>query len=153
MVKTVAFPSTVFWNTRILTTCLQQEKYIFPFNSRTDQFSSLLLRTCLHGGGEPQIGEVTYVWSPHLSCKRAQINIRDYMNRRVTPPKRVTSPTWGLLPLCKQVLNCLFWSYAIICSLPCIKVFFSSIYQYVIVLLKSIYINVYIKLSRGLFQL
>ena len=72
MVKTAAFPSTVFWNTRILTTCLQQEKYIFPFNSRTDQFSSLLLRTCLHGGGEPQIGEVTYVWSPHLSCKRAQ---------------------------------------------------------------------------------
>ena len=153
MVKTAAFPSTVFWNTRILTTCLQQEKYIFPFNSRIDQFSSLLLRTCLHGGGEPQIGEVTYVWSPHLSCKRAQINIRDYMNRRVTPPKRVTSPTWGLLPLCKQVLNCLFWSYAIICSLPCIKVFFSSIYQYVIVLLKNIYINIYIKLSRGLFQL
>ena len=73
MVKTAAFPSTVFWNTRILTTCLQQEKYIFPFNSRIDQFSSLLLRTCLHGGGEPQIGEVTYVWSPHLSCKRAQI--------------------------------------------------------------------------------
>ena len=75
------------------------------------------------------------------------------MNMRVTPPKRVTSPTWGPLPLCKQALSYLFWSYAIICSLPCIEVFFSSIYQYVIVSLKNIYINVYIKLSRGLFQL
>ena len=27
------------------------------------------------------------------------------MDRRVTPPERVTSPTWGLLPPCKQVLN------------------------------------------------
>ena len=27
------------------------------------------------------------------------------MDRRVTPPKRVTSPTWGPSPLCKQALN------------------------------------------------
>ena len=27
------------------------------------------------------------------------------MHRRVTPPKRVTSPTWGPPPLCKQALN------------------------------------------------
>ena len=52
-------------------------------------------RTCLHGGGGPQIGEVTCDGSPHLSCKRDQIKMRDYMDRRVTPPKRVTSPTWG----------------------------------------------------------
>ena len=25
-----------------------------------------------------------------------------YMDRQVTPPKRVTSPTWGPLPLCKE---------------------------------------------------
>ena len=31
--------------------------------------------------------------SPHLSCKRDQIKMRDYMDRRVTPPERVTSPT------------------------------------------------------------
>ena len=36
--------------------------------------------------------------SPHLSCKRDQIKMRDYMDRRVTPPKRVTSPTWGPPP-------------------------------------------------------
>ena len=27
------------------------------------------------------------------------------MDRRVTPPKRVTSPTWGPPPPCKQALN------------------------------------------------
>ena len=31
--------------------------------------------------------------SPHLSCKRDQDKIRNYMDRRVTPPRRVTSPT------------------------------------------------------------
>ena len=42
---------------------------------------------------------------PHLSCKRDQIKMRDYMDRRVTPPKRVTSPTWGPPPPCKQALK------------------------------------------------
>ena len=27
------------------------------------------------------------------------------MERQVTPPRRVTSPTWGLLPPCKQALK------------------------------------------------
>ena len=40
--------------------------------------------------GDPRCGG-----SPHLSCKRDQIKMRDYMDRRVTTPKRVTSPTWG----------------------------------------------------------
>ena len=43
--------------------------------------------------------------STHLSCKRDQIKIRDYMDRRVTPPKRVTSPSWGPPPPCKQALT------------------------------------------------
>ena len=43
--------------------------------------------------------------SPHLSCKRDQIKLRDYMDRRVTPLKRVTTPTWGSLPPCKQALT------------------------------------------------
>ena len=38
-------------------------------------------------------------------CKRDQIKMRDYMDRRVTPPKQVTSPTRGSPPLCKQALN------------------------------------------------
>ena len=35
-----------------------------------------LLEACLHGGGGPQIGEVTCGGLPHLSCKRDQINMR-----------------------------------------------------------------------------
>ena len=31
------------------------------------------------------------------------------MDRRVTPPKRVTSPAWGPPPPCKQALRC--WPY------------------------------------------
>ena len=42
-----------------------------------------------------QIGEVTCGGSPHLSCKRHQIKMRAYMDMQVTPPKQVTSPTWG----------------------------------------------------------
>ena len=33
------------------------------------------------------------------------MKMRDYMDRRVTPPKRVTSPTWGPPPPCKQALK------------------------------------------------
>ena len=50
------------------------------------------LRACLHGGGGPQIGEVTFGGSPYLSCNRDRIKMRYYMDRRVT------SPTWGLPP-------------------------------------------------------
>ena len=59
----------------------------------------------LHGGGGPQIGEVTCGGSPRLSYKRDQIKMRNYMDRRVTPPKRVSSPTWGPSPPCKQALS------------------------------------------------
>ena len=41
---------------------------------------------------------------PHLSCKHDQIKMRDYMERRVTPLRRVTPPTWGPPPPCKQAL-------------------------------------------------
>ena len=55
-----------------------------------------VVRACLHGGWGLQIGKVTCGGSPHLSCKRDQIKRRDYMDRGVTPPKRVPgSPTWG----------------------------------------------------------
>ena len=62
-------------------------------------------RASLDGGGGPQIGEVTCGESPHLSCKRDQIKMRDYMDRRVTPPKQGTSPTWSPPLPCKQSLS------------------------------------------------
>ena len=58
-------------------------------------FQRFLGPVCLNGGRRPQIGEVTCGGSHHLSCKRDQIKKRDYMDRQVTPPKWVTSPTWG----------------------------------------------------------
>ena len=69
------------------------------------KFGCFTLRAYLHGGGGPQAVEVTCGGSPHLSCKRDQIRMRDYVERRVTPPKRVTSPTWGSPPPSKQTLN------------------------------------------------
>ena len=51
-------------------------------------------------------------WSPHLSCNRDQIKMRDYMDRRVTPPKRVISPTWGPPPTCKQALSTYLWLFS-----------------------------------------
>ena len=56
-------------------------------------------------GGGPQVGEVTHGGSPRLSCKRDQIKTRDYMYGWVSPPNRVTSPTWGPPPPCKQALT------------------------------------------------
>ena len=43
--------------------------------------------------------------SPHLLCKRDQINMRGYMDRWVTPPERVTSPIRGPPPPCKHALS------------------------------------------------
>jgi len=63
------------------------------------------LRACWHEGGGPQVGEVTCGGIPHLTCKRDRIKMRDCMDRRVTPPKRVTSPIWGPPPPCKQALT------------------------------------------------
>ena len=51
------------------------------------------------------MGEVSCRRSPHLSCKRGQIKMGDYMDRRIIPPKWVTSPTWGPPPPCKQALK------------------------------------------------
>ena len=62
-------------------------------------------RACLHEGGGPQVGEVTWGGLPHLSCKRDHIKMRDYMDRWVTPPKRVALPIWGTPPSCKQALR------------------------------------------------
>ena len=65
----------------------------------------------MEGGREVDVvirlGGVTHlsvIWLPHLSCKRDQVKTGDYMDRRVTPPKQVSSPTWGPPPPCKQAL-------------------------------------------------
>ena len=72
---------------------------------RYNSKDSLTFRAFLHEGVGPQVGVVTCGELPHRTCKRDPIKMRDYMDRRVTPPKRVTSPSWGPLPPCKQALN------------------------------------------------
>ena len=62
--------------------------------------------------------------SPHLSCKRDQIKMRDHMDRQVTPSKRVTSPTLGPPPPCYQALRQRF-----VYSGSVQKVAFSSLYS------------------------
>ena len=59
--------------------------------------------TLLGGVARPSLWSL--IWSPHLSCKRDQIKVRDYMDRRVTPPKRVTSTTWGPPPPRKRAVG------------------------------------------------
>ena len=65
----------------------------------------IILRACLHEGGGPQVRKVTCGGLPHLTCKRDHLKMRDCMDRQVTRPKRVTSPTWGPPPPCKQALR------------------------------------------------
>ena len=60
---------------------------------------------CLQEGGGPQVGEVRCGGSPHLTCKRDHIKMRDYMDRWVTTLNRVTSPTWSPPPPYKQALR------------------------------------------------
>ena len=72
-------------------------------------FSVTSKRACLHGDWAHQIGEVTCRGSPHLLCKCDQLKMRDHMDRQVTTPKQVTSPTWGPPPPCKQALNPVKW--------------------------------------------
>ena len=69
-----------------------------------------LLGPVLHGGGGSQVGEVTCAGSPHLSCKRDKIKMRDYKDKWVTSPKLFTSPTWGPPPPYKQALSFCFQS-------------------------------------------
>ena len=51
--------------------------FCFFFFSITYAYMCRWIRACLHGGGGPQLGEVIYGGSPHLSCKRDQIKMRD----------------------------------------------------------------------------
>ena len=64
-----------------------------------DRYQIQQIKACLHGDGAPQIGEVTGGGSPHLQSKCDQNKTREYMDRRVT------SPTWGFPPPCKQALR------------------------------------------------
>ena len=68
------------------------------------------LRVCLHEDGGPHVGEITCGGSPHLSN---QIIMRDYIDRGISLPKRVTS--WGPPSPCKQAtIFGWFWAWGIV---------------------------------------
>ena len=67
--------------------------------TKTLRTETLLLRDCLHGGGGPQVGELT-----RLSIQ-SLILILSRLHDRWGDPPRVTSPIWGPPPPCKQTLK------------------------------------------------
>ena len=69
----------------------------FPVPPAKRRWNKLKLRTYLHGGGVPQIGEVTCGGSLNLSYKRDPIKMRDYMDRRVTPYPYKQAPQFGIV--------------------------------------------------------
>ena len=88
--------------------------WIWCITNPTSTSLGYLTLKCWHGKIWPQLRGLPGVadWanhlegSPHLSCKRDQIKMRDYMDMRVnTPPKLVTMTTWGPPPPCKPNLT------------------------------------------------
>ena len=63
------------------------------------------LRARLHGAGEPHEGEVNRLRRVTRLHDRWGDNMRDYVDRQVTPPRRVTSPACGHPPPRKQALK------------------------------------------------
>ena len=65
--------------------------------------SSLWAR--LHGGGGPQVGEVTCLGGVTRLSIQSVILIWSRLHDEWGDPPHVISPTWGLPPPCKQALN------------------------------------------------
>ena len=72
-----------------------QQRTLSLASSRSHENETISrLRARLHGVGEPHEGEVTRLGGVTRLHDRRGDNMRDYVDRRVTPPKRVTSPAW-----------------------------------------------------------
>ena len=63
------------------------------------------LRACLHGGGGPQVGEVTRSGGFTRLSIQSLILMWSHLHVRWGNPRHVTSPTWGPQPSCKQALS------------------------------------------------
>ena len=65
------------------------------------------LKACLHGGGGPQVGEVTRfggVTHPAVHII-SHFNFITFLYDSWGDPPQVISPTWGPPPPCKQALS------------------------------------------------
>ena len=63
------------------------------------------LRACLHGGGGPQVGEVTCLDGVTRLSIKSLILMWSRLHVRWGDPPHVTSRTWGPPPSCKQALK------------------------------------------------
>ena len=63
------------------------------------------LRVCLHGGGGPQVGDVTRLGGVTRLSISSLILICSRLHDRWGDPPHVTSPIWGPPPPCKQALT------------------------------------------------
>ena len=75
------------------------------FHERDPGLADYPTLTRLHGKLSPRLTGLPYLAdrATRLSCKRDRNKIRNYMDRRVTPPRQVISTTRNPPPLCKQV--------------------------------------------------
>ena len=69
-----------------------------------------LLRACLHGGGRPQVGEVTRLGGVTRLSIQSLILRWLRLHVRWGNPPHVTSRTWGPPPSCKQALKLHLWN-------------------------------------------
>ena len=67
--------------------------------------SECKIRVCLHGGGGPQVGEVTCLGGVTRLSISSLILIWSRLHDRWGDLPRVTSPTWGLSSPCKQAFS------------------------------------------------
>ena len=67
--------------------------------------SSTVLKACLHGGGGPQVGEVTRLGGVTRLSIQSLILMWSRLHVRWDNLPHVTSPTWGPPASCKQALK------------------------------------------------
>ena len=75
-----------------------KEVYSFPLHG-------LVLRACLHGGGGPQVGEVTRLGRVTRQSIYSLISILSLLHDRWGAPPHFTSPICGTPTPCKQALK------------------------------------------------
>ena len=98
----------------VFTLCGTQNKRNLPTRLGSPTPCKQGLRVCLHGGGGPQVGEVTRLGRVTRLSIQSLISMWSRLHVRWGNPPRVTSPTWGTPPSCKQALKCIFFTPTIL---------------------------------------
>ena len=95
----------------------------------TCRFQRTCLRAYLHGGGGPQVGEVTRLGGVARLSIQSLILMWSGLRVRWANPPHVTSPSWGPPPSCKQALG----NYLLNCNQQLLKLKKKAFMQILIV--------------------